>query len=92
MKIGNILIKIANSLDNRGFYNLASEVDDILIRLAMSFDDALSILGISSQSPSNDEIQSAYRRMAFENHPDRGGSLEEMKKINVARDVLLKAS
>lgn len=34
------------------------------------------------QARSLAELKKAYRRLAFENHPDRGGSEERMKEIN----------
>jgi len=34
------------------------------------------------QAASIAELKSAYRKLAFENHPDRGGSEEAMKEIN----------
>ena len=57
--------------------------------LAMSLDQAKSILGFPPNSaPSPLEITKAYRSLAFENHPDRGGNSEKMVEINVAKDVL----
>jgi hypothetical protein len=35
-------------------------------------------------------IEEAYRRLAETAHPDKGGSQEEMAKLNVARDAALK--
>jgi hypothetical protein len=37
-----------------------------------------------------DEIITAHRRLAIENHPDRGGDAEIMALINSARDAALK--
>ena len=47
------------------------------------------ILGVTP-SASRDEINTAYRRLASEEHPDRGGSTERMAEINKARDDGLK--
>lgn len=41
------------------------------------------ILGIS-RNASKKEILSAYRKKAFQFHPDRGGDEEMMKKVNEA--------
>lgn len=45
------------------------------------------ILGIL-QTASQDDIKKAYRKLARENHPDRGGDEAEFKKINEANQVL----
>lgn len=36
-----------------------------------------------------EELKKAYRKLAFENHPDRGGNPEVMKNINVEYDEIL---
>eukprot|EP01062_Namystynia_karyoxenos_P063648 TRINITY_DN5645_c0_g1_i4.p1 TRINITY_DN5645_c0_g1~~TRINITY_DN5645_c0_g1_i4.p1 ORF type:complete len:1415 (+),score=433.24 TRINITY_DN5645_c0_g1_i4:97-4245(+) len=46
------------------------------------------LLGIS-RGASENEVEKAYRRRAFEAHPDRGGDPEMMKKLNEARSKLL---
>lgn len=35
------------------------------------------------------EIEHAYRRLAMEKHPDRGGDAGEMARLNAARDAML---
>jgi len=45
------------------------------------------ILGVS-KSASQDEIKAAFRRLAMEHHPDKGGDSEKFKKINEAYQVL----
>jgi DnaJ domain len=47
------------------------------------------VLGLSSSDASAEEIEEAYRRLAMRHHPDRGGSVDEMARINSARDALL---
>jgi len=42
-----------------------------------------------SPSASHDEIRVAYRRLAAEMHPDRGGSDARLAALNAARDTLL---
>jgi molecular chaperone DnaJ len=45
------------------------------------------ILGVSENSTA-DEIKKAYRKLAMEHHPDKGGDEEKFKKISEAYDVL----
>ena len=35
-----------------------------------------------------EELKSAYRKLAFEHHPDRGGNHEAMKTVNAEYDIL----
>jgi hypothetical protein len=49
------------------------------------------VLGVSSQA-STEEIERAYRRLAADHHPDRGGDSHTMARINAARDQLLGSS
>lgn len=53
--------------------------------------EARAILGISAGA-GPDEIRSAHRKLVSAVHPDRGGSAELTRRINMARDVLLKRS
>ena len=45
------------------------------------------ILGLPDFAPM-EEIKKAYRRLVMKYHPDRGGDLEAMKKINAAYQIL----
>ncbi|OYW23764.1 MULTISPECIES: DnaJ domain-containing protein [unclassified Sphingomonas] len=51
--------------------------------------EARAILGIGA-SAGADEIRNAHRKLVSAVHPDRGGSAELARRINMARDVLLK--
>lgn len=46
------------------------------------------VLGVGANA-SKDEIEIAYRRLASEHHPDKGGDPHQMARINAARDALL---
>lgn len=46
------------------------------------------VLGVSSHA-TPDEVRTAYRRLASDHHPDRGGDAQQMMRINTARDALL---
>ncbi|MBY0520661.1 MAG: J domain-containing protein [Sphingomonas sp.] len=50
---------------------------------------ARSLLGVSADA-GEAEIKAAYRRIAAAVHPDRGGSAELARRVNAARDLLLK--
>ncbi len=49
--------------------------------------DYYDILGVSKNAPV-EEIKRAYRKLALEHHPDRGGDQEKFKEINEAYQVL----
>jgi curved DNA-binding protein CbpA len=56
----------------------------LLLLFEMSYEEAKKLLGIKD----NDDVQSAYKAMAKKHHPDKGGSVEMMQKINQAYDLL----
>jgi len=49
--------------------------------------DLYTVLGIERDA-SPDEIKKQYRKRALETHPDRGGNIEEFKRLAKAKDVL----
>ncbi|WP_010545853.1 J domain-containing protein [Sphingomonas elodea] len=51
--------------------------------------EARAILGVDGQA-GPDEIRAAHRRLVSAVHPDRGGSAELTRRINLARDTLLR--
>lgn len=53
----------------------------------MASGDYYQILGVSKDA-SADEIKRAYRRLALEHHPDKGGDQEKFKELSEAYDVL----
>lgn len=46
-----------------------------------------SVLGVKTDA-TTEEIKSTYKQLAIRNHPDRGGSEEVMKMINLAAEIL----
>lgn len=49
--------------------------------------EALVVLGLE-RNASNQQIKSRYRKLASENHPDRGGNNESFIKIRKAYEIL----
>lgn len=53
----------------------------------MRLDEALNLLGLKEESKAED-LDEKYRVLAASAHPDKGGSDEEMQRLNVARDIV----
>lgn len=53
----------------------------------METKDFYSILGVSRQADT-EEIRKAYKQLAREYHPDKGGDPEKFKEINQAHEIL----
>ncbi len=51
--------------------------------------EAREILGVSAAADA-EAIRAAHRRLVSAVHPDKGGSAELTRRINAARDALLK--
>ncbi|WP_194150340.1 DnaJ domain-containing protein [Sphingomonas oligophenolica] len=51
--------------------------------------EAREILGVTEGADA-DAIHAAHRRLAAQVHPDRGGSVDLARRVNAARDLLLK--
>ena len=51
--------------------------------------DARAVLGVSLRADA-DAIRAAHRRRMGEVHPDRGGAPELARRVNAARDLLLR--
>ena len=49
--------------------------------------DPFTILGVDMNS-TKEEVKAAYREKANKAHPDKGGSHEEMAKVNAAREAI----
>lgn len=63
------------------------------ILFEMSVSDALDLFGMSqSELGDKEAIKKKYRQLSIKYHPDRGGDIEMMKKVNDAKATLDKAS
>ena len=58
-------------------------------RAVLPLDEARAILGVAADADA-DAIRAAHRRLVTALHPDKGGSAELTRRINAARDSLLK--
>lgn len=57
--------------------------------VVMPEDEARAILGVPHNADAT-AIRDAHRRLVTAVHPDKGGSAELTRRINLARDTLLK--
>lgn len=48
------------------------------------------VLELNTRTPTQEEISAAYRRLASQRHPDKGGSAEKMAELNHARDAAMR--
>lgn len=55
----------------------------------MPVDEARAVLGVGADA-GTEEIRAAHRRLITAVHPDKGGSAELTRRVNAARDALLK--
>ena len=58
-------------------------------RPRLSEDEARAVLGVATDAD-EEAIRAAHRRLVSAVHPDRGGSTDLARRINAARDELLK--
>lgn len=58
--------------------------EKLLSLFEMSYDDALKLFGIKDTN----DLDKVYKKLAMQHHPDRGGSVEMMQKVNQAYDLL----
>lgn len=59
-------------------------------RAADPLTEARATLGVAPDADA-DTIRAAHRRLVVDVHPDRGGSAEQARRVNAARDTLLKS-
>lgn len=59
-------------------------------RITMTDDEARALLGLGADADA-ETIRAAHRRLIVQTHPDRGGTEELARQINLARDTALSA-
>jgi DnaJ-domain-containing protein 1 len=72
-----------------GESNHSAPCDLLEMRARSAREEALAVLGLRD-SATEWQIKSAYRRLAAEHHPDRGGDVTTMQQINQAYSLLMK--
>ncbi len=60
------------------------------VRVVSDAAEARAILGVEPGADA-DAIRAAHRRLVVGVHPDRGGSAELARRVNAARDLLLRS-
>lgn len=60
-----------------------------LLERQITYEEALEIFGVSRKEAQNKEqLNKQWKKLALQHHPDRGGNVEMMQKINVAYNIL----
>jgi len=62
----------------------------VVIEKQMSVGDALAFMGLNN-NVSKTDVDKRYKELSKKYHPDLGGNPEDMKTLNMARDILSKA-
>ena len=58
-------------------------------RVLLNEAEARAVLGVAPDADS-EAIRAAHRRLVGQVHPDRGGSADLTRRVNAARDLLLR--
>jgi curved DNA-binding protein CbpA len=54
----------------------------------MSLGAAMKVFNITSPFSSETDLKSHYKKLALQHHPDHGGSMDKMKEVNLAKEIL----
>ena len=60
---------------------------NFIMEIKMTVQDALKVFGLTSV-PTDKELSIRYKELAKKFHPDRGGSVSDMQRLNAANDYL----
>lgn len=64
---------------------------DYLFEASMTLDAAMKVFNITSPFSSEVDLKSHYKKLALQHHPDHGGSMDKMKEVNLAKEILSKS-
>ena len=62
-------------------------VNRILLKISMSVNEAFEMLEVPMDINER-EADKKYRQLSLKYHPDKGGSVEDMQRLNVAKDIV----
>lgn len=74
-----------SSYDWKGAFHERMGLDEA--RRVVNDESPYSILGVTESTPW-DQIKKAFRKLAMQHHPDKGGDAEMFKKVRAAFEVL----
>lgn len=91
-KMNELLKTLVTSVQINTLKKLRADLDKYIktLQSQVSFTGEMnpySILGVDEHA-TKDEVTRAFRKKSMDAHPDRGGSNEEMAKINAAYEVI----
>jgi hypothetical protein len=84
-------VRMRRPCDDEAEDEAFAKVKDRLERWLASLDDQdpYRLLGVSPFD-SSETVRERYRELAFATHPDRGGSVDRMRQLNVAYERILR--
>jgi len=74
---------------NRGFFGGMEEEAEDISPTELDNKKLYEVLGVA-QNATQDEIRSAFKKLAIKTHPDKGGDPEKFKEVNAAYEILSK--
>lgn len=89
--VGSIISTLAKSIQLSTLKQLRGQIDSMMKQITESMPneglDPYNILGVEPTA-NREEIEKAFKKKAWAAHPDRGGTNEEMVKVNAAYEAI----